>query len=80
MKQKKNFKFQEEEYDEEKMIEILVAKLGEFSTIDEVVKILKISRGSVTREIDSGKIVNFYIRRRVIILTRTLISIMKREK
>lgn len=72
MNYKKNMEIQKEENVKEEIVEILVAKLGEFSTIDEVAEALNVSRVSICRAIESGKIVALHFGKRVIIVTRTL--------
>ena len=72
MKCKKFTDIKNEDYVEEDIMEILISQLGEFSTIDVLAETLTVSRATIYRAIDSGKIVALHFGSRVIIVTRSL--------
>ncbi|MFK4784366.1 hypothetical protein [Fusobacterium sp. MFO224] len=63
--------------DEKTLLKILLETFGEFTTIPEVSKTLKISKTSLYLAKNQRQFVSYLIENRIVILTKTLINFMK---
>lgn len=63
--------------DEKTLLKILMKNFGEFTTIPEISKKLKISRSSLYAAKAERKFVSYIVGGKIIILTKTLINFMK---
>lgn len=63
--------------DEKLLLKILLNSLGEFTTIPEISKTLKISKTYLYRARDERRFVSYAIGSRVLVLTKTLVHFMR---
>lgn len=62
----------------EKVLEILVDNVGEFSNIQELSTLLKVSESNLRANMDNGEIVYFRVGMRIVIITRSLLPLLKK--
>lgn len=63
----------------EELLEDIVKKLGEFTTVGEIAKLFRVSRTTVVRSLERGDICAFLFGRRIVIITRSLQHIIEQE-
>lgn len=67
--------------DLEKFLEsLLLDELGEFTSIKELVRLFKVSKTVWYEILDDGKIMEFYLSKRRVIVTRSLIPFLRENK